>query len=75
MQQRIKVLIGIVVVICIILICVLVPISFHTLEPNEAALAYDAVNYKIDTSTLYEEGRYYLVLGRSFKKFPYIFLC
>ncbi len=73
METWIVWLIGIAIGIGVILICVLVPISFKSLEPNEAGLDYDTINYKIDTSKLYEEGRHFLGVGHILKVFPYFF--
>ena len=61
---------GIVGGIGVLLLVILLPISFKSLEPNEAGLDYDNTNYKIDTSTLYGEGRHYLGVSHEFKIFP-----
>jgi len=63
-------MISILVGIGVLLLVILLPISFKSLEPNEAGLDYDTMNYKLDTTKLYEEGRYYLGVGHKFKTFP-----
>lgn len=63
--------ISITALIGVILLCVLLPISFKSLDPTEVGLDYDSINYKIDDTKLYTEGRYFLGVGHDFKVFPY----
>ncbi len=71
METWIIVIISVVVGIGLLLLAILLPLSFQSLEPNEVGLDYDKVNHNIDTSKLYEEGRHYLGVGHEFKIFPY----
>jgi len=66
-------IVGIVCGIGVLLLVILLPLSFHSLETNEVGLDYDSVNYHIDTTKLYEEGRHFLGVGHKFKIFPYAF--
>ena len=44
--------------------------SFSTLEPNEVGIEYDSVAERLNEDRLYESGRYFLGVGRSFFKYP-----
>jgi hypothetical protein len=63
-------ILGILGGIGVLLLVILLPLSYKSLEPNEVGLDYDTVNYRIDDTKLYEEGRHYVGVGHDFKIFP-----
>jgi hypothetical protein len=68
-QQK-RAAISILVTVGIILFSVLLGVSFGTLEATEVGLDYNYNNFQIDSSVLYQPGRYYIGLGHVFLKFP-----
>jgi len=58
MGNKVCIIITILAVITIILMAILIPLTYSSLEPTEIGLAYDKNSIEIDVTKLYSNGRH-----------------